>query len=367
MNQQQQRGGGLKKVPDFPITLRLEDNPLRRKDTRFLCNIRFKNELPEIPSDPKMLLSQLNLDDVGSFKLFSIEKGLKRDVKFPMDMNLPLSSLYIEQYDIYSGDKLDPKDAPLLDERSDVVTDAGPGGRKRKNVPNAPWLMRTKYISNESGAIGNKKSIGSNGSGHAVVPLEDQIKAIEDSFQAAMSKPIHPKNKSLVPVDVKPILPDEALENWPLVLVNFDGDPIDSMKLDDPSIANKRKFLQGMHLKTLVKQDDDGRGEKFTVILAPRNTEETDGLADDDVLPGTALQGDYDWMRTYASNVRIDDKNQTFLFHSRRDTIEYADLSTKLFLRKRKKSKNQGEVNAIENLKPEKFVLQPVEEESAEE
>lgn len=349
----------MKKVPDFPITIRLDDNPLRKKDTRFLCNVRFKNELPEIPSDPKMLLSQLNLDEIGAFKLFSIEKGLKRDVKFPPDMNLPLSSLYIEQYDIYSGDTLDPKDAPLLDERSDVVTNVGTGGRKRKNVPNAPWLMRTKYISNESGAVGSKKMGGVDGSDVGVVPLEDQIREIEDSFRVAKSKPVHPKNSSLVPVDVKPILPDQDLENWPLVLVNFDGDPVESMKLEDPQVGETRKFAQGMHLKTLVKQDDDGKGEKFTVILAPRDTSP---VGDEDTLPGTSLQGDYDWMRTYASNVRIDDKNQTFLFRTAGKNIEYADLSTKLFLRKRKKSKSQGETDAIESLKPTKFVLRHTEE-----
>ena len=360
MSQQHQRGGGMKKVPDFPITIRLDDNPLRKKDTRFLCNVRFKNELPEIPSDPKMLLSQLNLDEIGAFRLFSIEKGLKRDVKFPMDMNLPLSSLYIEQYDIYSGDTLDPKDAPLLDERSDVVTNAGAGGRKRKNVPNAPWLMRTKYISNESGAVANKKGAGLDGSDQTVLPLEDQIREIEESFKAAKSKPVHPKNKSLVPVDVKPILPDQDLENWPLVLVNFDGDPVEAMKLEDPRVAETRKFAQGLHLKTLVKQDDDGKGEKFTVILAPRDTSPVD---DGGILPGATLQGDYDWMRTYASNVRIDDKNQTFLFRTVGKNIEYADLSTKLFLRKRKKSKSQGETDAIESLKPGKFVLHRVEEE----
>lgn len=344
----------MKKVPDFPITIRLDDNPLRKKDTRFLCNVRFKNELPEIPSDPKMLLSQLNLDEIGAFKLFSIEKGLKKDVKFPLDMNLPLSSLYIEQYDIYSGDTLDPKDAPLLDVRSDVVTHEGSGGRTRKNVPNAPWLMRTKYISNESGAVGNRKVGGVDGSDHAVVPLEDQIREIEDSFRVAKSKPVHPKNKSLVPVDVKAILPDEDLENWPLVLVNFDGDPVESMKLEDPGVGETRRFAQGMHLKTLVKQDDDGKGEKFTVLLAPRDTSAVDNH---DTIPGALLQGEYDWMRTYASNVRIDDRNQTFLFRTSGKNVEYADLSTKLFLRKRKKSKSQGETDAIESLKPAKFVL----------
>ena len=38
----------MRKIPDFPIAVKLEGNPLRKKDSRFLCNIRFKNDLPEV-------------------------------------------------------------------------------------------------------------------------------------------------------------------------------------------------------------------------------------------------------------------------------------------------------------------------------
>jgi RNA polymerase II-associated factor 1 len=359
-SQQQKRPEQGRKVPDFPITIRVDDNPLRKKDSRFLCNVRFKNDLPEIPSDPKMLLPQLDLTEVGAFKLFGIERHVRRDVKFPADMNLPLSSLYIEQYDVYSGDKLHPKDAALLDETGDAVvgSEGASAGRKRKNIPNASWLMRTKYISNESGAVGLRKQNGSAASAEFEHTLEDQVAHIEESFDAMKSKPVHPKNPSLVAVDVQPVLPDDEISDWPLVLVNFDSDPIGAMALQDAdAMAAKRKFAQSMHLKTLVKQDDDGNGEKFNVLMAPREVDGLESIADDQNVPGSMLQGDYDWMRTYASNVRIDDKAQTFLFRIKGDHIGYSDLSTKLFLRKRKKTVSKDEKDDIESLKPEKFVL----------
>lgn len=354
----------MKKVPDFPITIRLQENPLRKRDSRFLCNVRFKNDLPEIPSDPKMLLSQLDLSEIGTFKLFSIEKELRRDVKFPLDMNLPLSSLYIDQYDIYSGDKLSTRDTPLLDETGDTVAAATAAtGRKRKSVPNAHWLMRTKYISNESGAVGLKKQNGSNSKDFGGSTLEEQISAVEQSFEAAKANPVHPKNKTLVPIDIKTILPDEQISEWPLVLVNFDSDPAISLRPGDQEMVRERKCAQGMHLKTLIKQDDDGRGEKFTVLLAPRDTVLPESISENDSIPGSVLQGDYDWMRTYASSVRMDDKGQTFLFRLKNNNIEYSDLSTKLFLRKRKKTVASGDSDGIESLKPSKFVLHPVDEE----
>ena len=342
----------MKKVGDFPISIHVDDNPLRKKDSRFLCNVRFKNDLPEIPSDPKMLLSQLNLDEIGAFKLFSTEKEMKRDVRFPVDLGLPLSSLYIEQYDVYDDDKLHSKDAALLDESGDVAVDTG--GRKRKNVPNAPWLMRTKYISGESGASGPRKQQGMGGADGGEGSVAEQIKRIEKSFEDAKARPVHPLNKSLVPVDVQPILPDELLEDWNLVLVNFDSDPVDAMKLADPSVAQKRKWLQSLHLKTL-KSADYGR---FAVILAPRECD--DGpYGEDDVIPGGAFLGDYDWMRTYNETVRVDDHAQTYLFRMGKDGVEYSDLSSKLFLRKRKKSKtaSKGDVDGVESLKPGKMVL----------
>ena len=153
----------MKKVPDFPISVHVEDNPLKKKDSRFLCNVRFKNDLPEIPSDPKMLLSQLNLDEIGRFQLFQSERDLfggsssasasAPPLRFPVDMGLSMSALYAEQYDIYADDVLARGDVGLLDVGGREVDGRAGQGRKRKGVGSAPWLMRTKYISGESGGM----------------------------------------------------------------------------------------------------------------------------------------------------------------------------------------------------------------------
>lgn len=57
-----------------------------------------------------------------------------------------------------------------------------------------------------------------------------QMRAIEASFEAAKKRPVHFKNKALVPVKVIPILPD--FEMWPLkyVLAHFDLDPSDDVE-----------------------------------------------------------------------------------------------------------------------------------------
>jgi RNA polymerase II-associated factor 1 len=342
----------MKKVGDFPISIQVDDNPLRKKDSRFLCNVRFKNDLPEIPSDPKMLLSQLNLDELGAFKLFSNEKELKRDVRFPVDMGLPLSSLYIEQYDVYSGDKLQAKDAALLDLAGDVATEVG--SRKRKSVPNAPWLMRTKYISGDSGAGGPRKQRAHGWEDHGDGSEAERIRSIEKSFEDARATPVHPTDKDLKPIEIKSLLPDDPLEDWKLVLVNFDSNPVEAMKLADSSVAEKRKWSQSLHLKTL-KSAQYGR---FAVLLAPRDCEDA-SYGEEESIPGEAFMGDYDWMRTYNENVRVEENGQMYLFRVGKDCIRYSDLSSRLFLRKRKKSVAAGDADDVESLKPEKMVLVP--------
>lgn len=386
---------GLKKIPDFPISIQLEDNPLRKKHSRFLCNIRFKNDLPEvradgllsqsvsaglhfaidstcfciivslgrvpvqIPSDPKMLLPSLDLESMGKFKLFSIEKEMKKDVKFPSNMNLPLSALCIDDYDVFSGSKLSTKDAELLNQSGDTIVHAENGiqkGPTRQNFSDAPWLMRTKYISNESAAVVTKKSHVSGDVEEGGLSVEEQANKIEESFMAVKGDPIHPKNRDLKPVSVMPVLPDIGLASWKFVLANFDYDPASEMKVD--SAGHGRKYLQSLHLKTLIKHDGGGKAEKITVLLAPK--EPQDNLGEENggnAITGEQLYGDYDWVRVYDSNVRIDEKGQTFLFRTDAGKIMYSDLNTRLYLRKRKRVATMDDVDELESLKPEKFIL----------
>jgi RNA polymerase II-associated factor 1 len=357
----------MRKVPDFPISVHVEDNPLKKKDSRFLCNVRFKNDLPEIPSDPKMLLSRLNLDEIGRFELFQSERDMLSGsasappLRFPLDMGLSTSALYAEQYDVYADDVLAREDVGLLDAVGEARAEGGAKeGRKRKGVGAAPWLMRTKYISSESGGMaggGVRKDRGDDVQGAGSV--QEQIRRIKASFRdAASEKPVHPLNKSLTPVEVKPVLPDEALEDWQLVLVNFDSDPVENMNLKDPSLAQKRKWAQSLHLKTL-KSAEYGR---FAVILAPRESSDAETYREEEAIPGEAFLGDYDWMRTYNETVRVDEKGQTYLFRVGEDAVEFSALRNKMFLRKRKKSKTAGDADGVDSLRPQKMVLVAEEE-----
>eukprot|EP00798_Chlamydomonas_sp_ICE-L_P028375 gene28376-31509_t len=93
----------------------LMDNRLRR-DTPFQATIRFKNDLPEIPGDPKMIVPQLHPDRLAAFKLTSLEREPKRELLLPHDLGIPISLLDVERYAVpESGPApLDPADKALL-------------------------------------------------------------------------------------------------------------------------------------------------------------------------------------------------------------------------------------------------------------
>ena len=335
---------------------------MKKKDISNIACISVR-ACTQIPSDPKMLLPPLDLEDVGKFALFSVEKEMKRSVHFPKDLNLPLSALYIDQYDVEHGVKLDPKDKELLDDTGDVVVDVQGGGppkmMKRKTMNNASWLMRTKYISSESGATGlRKQSTKSSGDG-GMLTRDEEIMKIEESFEVAKAPLVHPKNPSLNPVEVLPILPDEGVSSWQFVLANFDSDPMSGLKHE-----GSRAFAQSLHLKVLEMTTADGKKEKFTVLMAPRDLKSDVAVGISDRIPGNDLQGDYDWVRRYDSTVRYDDRAQTFLFRNDGESLRFSDLTTKLQLRKRKRVTNSDgtDTDPVESLKPEKFIVRQVDD-----
>lgn len=73
----------------------------------------------QIPCDPKMLLPPLNQAELGAFSLTSLEREMKRDMLFEPDLGIPITVLDIDRYTIpYAGPHekpaLHPKDAELL-------------------------------------------------------------------------------------------------------------------------------------------------------------------------------------------------------------------------------------------------------------
>lgn len=359
-------GSVKKRGPEFPI--RLPSAPTRlRRDTPFICNIKFKNDLPEIPCDPKMLLPPLNPQELAAFSLTSLEKDMKRDMLFEPDLGIPISMLDIERYTIpyaSAGDKppLHPDDAELLKDEEGEGAGSMQRARLRGSAAELSWLLRTKYITNEGAEQARKAQARelarkvaeeeAMAEGH-----EGAIAAIERSFEAAQQVPVHPSNPALEPVEVLPVFPDELLEGRIYVLALFDNDPsADLTRLQKAGEEERQQLLQSSHLKSFARQRADGKTDKFVAYLVPQKLRQVAQQADaGGGVPAEALQTDYEWVREYDQQVKYDAKDQTFLFRFAADHVGYHDLNTKLLLRKRKRQQFEGE--AEDFVPPEKVVL----------
>eukprot|EP00887_Chlorella_sp_A99_P000478 scaffold17.g478.t1 len=370
------------------VTLRLprgEPNRLRR-GTAFLCNIRFRNDLPEIPCDPKLILPPFNPQQLAAFRLTELEKAslrrydLKKDMLFEEDLGIPITAWNIEQYSIPDEPaELHPADAYLL-ESDEEGGAAAAGARGKAGARGQPgelsWLLRTKYITNaaveprrpaRTAAAGEEEGEG----GELLVPQdrEGQIAAIESGFAAAERPPVHHRNPALVPVEVLPVLPDEEMENRDCVLAMFDHDPLADLSrcagLPPPARA---AAISASHLKAFVHAAQ-GTRDQFVAFLVPRQLPQPvqgDAAAGgqqelqqpgwDAGLAAEQLCGDYEWVREYSHHVKHSKKGQTYLFHMAGDHVGVTPLENTVTLKKRKRQQVAIDDDAP-FLQPEKVVV----------
>jgi RNA polymerase II-associated factor 1 len=356
-----------------------EHNPLRPKDKRFLCNVRFKNDLPDVPCDAKMLLPPLNPRSLAAFFLTSVEKEMKRDMLLPPDLGIPVTALDIERYSVPlddAGKMLHPADAALLggDGTKGPLANGRSGAAAASDVT---WLMRTKYITKEgvgaarrgqaaaAAATARKTATATAADTHAA-----RVAYIEESFEAARRPPVHPKNPSATPVEVLPLLPDQLMSDRALVLAAYDGDPVaDVESATGLTLEERRRLEAAAQLKSFVHRTGTGPSSKatsFAALLLPRRgppPAAPEGLADVEVC-GRDLPGDYDWVRAYDPTVKFDrGERQTFLFRYGKDHVGYTELATRLSLRKRKRAGTGPGLGGDDDeedafLQPEKFILE---------
>jgi len=245
-------------------------NALRR-ESAYLCDIRFTASLPAPPGDPKALLPPLDLADLARFRLTDLEAGPVRDAPLG-DVGAAVSLLEPERYTPGSArpGPLDPADAALVAAASaSAAAVAGAGGPGGAPLPpsaaatagapaptassTAPrpgtelsWLMRTTYIHADTvtragrergaaaaalaAAAGASAGAGPRASlpcGGTAPPPGSAAEAVEAEFAAAARPPVHPTKPGLKAVRVLPVLPD--LEGWAgpgPVLVATGADPL---------------------------------------------------------------------------------------------------------------------------------------------
>lgn len=335
-----------------------------RRQTNFLCHIQFRNELPPVPVDSKLLAVPVDLANVTRYSHASLLEERGSEMLVEPDLGIPLDVLSLDQYVVpVQRPQLAPEDAALLGEGPSGADAAGfrRGELKLAKGSNTDWLMRTQYMSDKElpkqGRLSEKQVRELSKRKEQQVeeaeeedPRQAAMKHIEESFRASQLPPTHKTNKALTAVEVLPVLPD--FERWPspqanaLVHFQFDSDPLTDIERFK-SASESRKTLAHMHaaVKNMSSEVEDRDGkvkdEKFIALFVPTD----EGLEHIEGGAGAGGEGEGDavgmeWVREYGFTVRgsqlVDETDtQTYVMSFRDGRVSYLPFNLKVTLKKK--------------------------------
>eukprot|EP00898_Chlorokybus_atmophyticus_P001291 jgi/Chlat1/2162/Chrsp17S02737 len=346
---QQQPGqppGEQKPAKPLPPEADGKETNLLRRPTRFQCRIGFRNDLPDVPAEPKFLTYQFNKDRYVQWRPTTLEKAHTHDILCEPDLGIPIDFM---SYDPLWAPRdpnatLDPEDIALMEGLNAAPAAAAP----KKHRPELAWLMRTKYISNDetvrqaAGATERRarmlrqQALVADEELEGLDDRQKQIHIINKTFEAAKEPPVHATNPSLTAVSVLPILPDTDRWRHHYVHASFDTAPTEDVEGYKHLTAEQRSQLE---TKAIIKSyaiQSDNQVEKFVALLMPQLDAQDE--------PSSSDNGDhYVWVREYNYMVKPEKsgERQTYCLRFDDDAVRYLDLNTKLVLNK-KKAKDGG-------------------------
>eukprot|EP00128_Syssomonas_multiformis_P004967 Colp12_sorted_trinity150504_noHs@34105 len=309
----------------------------------FLCKIKYRNTLPDIPFGPKHLSYPFNPMRFVQYQPTTLEKKHKHPLLTEQNLGVPIDLVDPDAYIVGDGlVKLDPKDEALLDDRSDTEDS------KRAQHAQVSWLRRTEYIGTDFMTATPSQDTDKHASRDTSAEnwprtTEEQVRVIEETFAAANRLPTHPHNPSLTAVEVMPVLPDFDLWGWEYAQVQFDGDPY--YKASDPTAGRENADPQEVndalaHGLLRGMQNPDNPSEQFVAYFLP--TEESmrkrkrvleEGGSSEDRIPK-----EYESAREYSWTVNIGtaEERQYIFRMGESGNVTYDEVNIKVKLKRRR-------------------------------
>lgn len=348
-----------------------QENRLKRQ-TNFLCRVQFRNDLPQVPIEPKLLAVPTSWQRFIQYRTHSLDVDRTHQLDLEPDQAIPLDMLEAPQYAVPSvRPRLAPEDEALLSDNSGGRLIGGrllgkPVVAKRGNLrgDNFSWLMNTQYISDlqlpaQKGVTEKRyKEMRAEAAAEAqeqhVDERQSQIEAIEASFVSVRNQPSHKTKPHLKPVEVLEVLPD--FDRWPsnLVQVTFDAEPTkDLADLESLSEATRSAMESRAVIKSFLVPVEEGEPEKFAAYLLPSEAglqAIEAGVLDEDQDKSAEEQTavEYKWMREYHYETKPEDaNNDNIVFFFGDGEVKYMPLRTKFALQKKKARGLDSKVSEI--------------------
>ena len=206
--------------------------------THFICKMKLRNELPELPFEPKFLAYPSEQNRLTRYSCTNLEKSHKHALLTEPDLGIHIDLIEPETYEPPpAGVAMMPEDEELLkDEEKKVKMRPGLEGDRGKR-PNVPWMHKTAYYGNEDlyeyqqGFKVQPDMIPAVEVAPELTPMQ-LAEALEKSFTTlpapstlATLKHPNPQKKDVTAVKCWDILPDWNTWGNDYTEIVFDHDP----------------------------------------------------------------------------------------------------------------------------------------------
>ncbi|KAL3639752.1 Protein PAF1 [Castilleja foliolosa] len=318
------------------------------EESDFVCDFRFRNELPDPSAKIKLLPLKRDPDRYCKYQITSLEKNWKPQLHVELEHAIPLDLLDLSVYDHPKGERiqLDPKDEALLRD-DDPITPIKTDCIKKKDRPTdtgVSWLVKTQYISplsldstKQSPSEKQARELQKSDGRILLENLNSRERKIQDivaSFEACKLEPVHATNPELKPKRVLPLLPNFDRYEDQFVVANFGNAPTaDSDIYRKLSAADQDEFEHKAIMKSYMSSSSDAENpDKFLAYMVPKVDEIEKDIYDENE------DVSYSLVREYQFDVQGDNVEDptTYLVAFGESEAKYLPLPTRFNLRKRR-------------------------------
>ena len=309
-----------------------------------ICSVKYTNNLPDIPFDPKFLVYPFEPNRFIQYNTTSLESKHKHELMTEVDLGVPINlidpSIYAQSDLPY---QLDPKDEELLEEETPAPAESK---RARQHAKTFSWLRKTEYISSEYartthiGAESSENKIGLGSKGrdrHSIhtdlyKDKDSQISAIENTFETAKDDiKFHYNKPGMEPEWVRPVFPDFGNWNLACTHVIFDSNPQAKQE------AEMNIGVTGAIMRAMTDERDN---EEYIAYFLPTPETIEKRIEDDNqnqnYLDGQdyiyKLEREYNW--SFLNKVK--GYEDSYFFVMKDDCVFYNELSSRIKLNKRR-------------------------------
>mmetsp|Transcript_7420 Transcript_7420/g.22579 ORF Transcript_7420/g.22579 Transcript_7420/m.22579 type:complete len:418 (+) Transcript_7420:112-1365(+) len=338
----------------------------------FLCVPKYHCQPPEPQMDLKLIDFEPDLSHYAPYRSTELDTSRVRPMYADPTYGVRVNLVDLEEYKEYEeGEGPLEEDLVLLDADGDT----GDGTIRRKTSTPAPFLRAMFYDEYKIDRIdysGAKSKIERT----KKRSREDMLASVAMEFQSAKKKPVHPdpRKSQLEPVEVLPVFPDFNNQYNRYVVVQFEDDPVNSIRPALKRNLDRQEPLDEADVKemadTAVTRGNRGEdNEPYLSLYAPvddeiekrkqkRSTADPEELAD---RYGTADNEDYHLVKEYVFDVRARESapevQYLYLLSKGADIATYTEVSSRLALHRRLRSQRS---NPDEALKTQRLILKRV-------